>query len=99
MLMTSKFRSNVWDPCLIIFQIISMQLQYYFTLSIIIFIFYNFLNIIMLNNQTSNLMVYSLDHLFNYKLVSFVQLNGRLISLAFVANSIVRYILNETIHL
>jgi hypothetical protein len=96
--MTSKFRSTVWDPILLVFQIISMQLQFYFTLSIIIYLINIFFNLIQPKND---LYLYSLDKIFNFKSINFIEKSGRLVSFAFLANSFLSalfeyYIINRT---
>ena len=84
--MTSKFRSNVWDPILILFQIISMQLQFYFTLALIIYLNHSFTNFIKINKND----VYSLDKIFDFKSINFDEISGRMNTFAFLANSLVR---------
>lgn len=83
---TSRFRSNVWDPILIISQIISLQLQFYFTLAIIIYFNHVFFNFLQINKND----FYSLDKIFNFKNINFKEISGRFNIVAFLANSLVR---------
>ncbi len=85
-MITSKFRSNVWDPLLIVSQMISMQLQFYFTLTLLIYSTHLFFNLLQINKND----FYSLDKLFNFKMISFEEISGRFNIIAFLANSLVR---------
>jgi hypothetical protein len=85
-MITSKFRSNVWDPLLIVTQMISMQLQFYFTLTLLIYSTHLFFNLLQINKND----FYSLDKLFNFKKINFVEISGRFNIISFLANSLVR---------
>ncbi|XP_064640300.1 protein SYS1 homolog [Lineus longissimus] len=75
--MSSSFRSSVWDPVHIIFQILTMQSIYYVWLGVWICI----MDYIAGTDR-------SLDQMFSYQALIFKDLNGRLIMGSFVLNAL-----------
>ncbi|RNA32681.1 SYS1 -like protein [Brachionus plicatilis] len=81
----SKFRSKIWDPWLITSQIISMQFQFYST-----FLFMNFMNAHFLNIFKANpTNFYSLENIFDYRLVNFKNSNNTFLCLNLIASSLI----------
>ncbi|KAG7478289.1 hypothetical protein MATL_G00079060 [Megalops atlanticus] len=75
--MASHFRSYIWDPVLIISQIILMQCIYYSFLGL----WLAGVDSLVHNNR-------SLDQIFSYELLGFSTLQGRLSMMAFILNSL-----------
>ena len=87
--MISKFRSKVWDPLLIVSQIVSMQFQFYSSLLIINYIFNKFIYSL---SSTDKYKIYSLSHIFDHRLVNFHDVNNTFVCIAFLANSLFRWV-------
>ncbi len=98
---SSKFRSKIWDPSLIIFQIISMQFQFYSTLLILNYMFSRFVHFAYNRNfngaDTSNQVVYSLEQIFDHRLINFHNASNTFICFSFIINSLIRYISSQLI--
>ena len=75
--MTGRFRSYVWDPVLIISQIVSLQCVFYTTLGIVTAL------CLFLGGHSP-----ALDHLFNATSIHFSGQVNRLVMIAFVVNSL-----------
>ncbi|XP_077430575.1 protein SYS1 homolog [Vanacampus margaritifer] len=75
--MGSHFRSYIWDPVLIVFQIVLMQC-----------IYYSFLGLWLAGVDSLMSARGSLDQIFSYEILSFSSLLGRLSLMAFVLNSL-----------
>jgi hypothetical protein len=92
----SKFRSKIWDPSLIVSQIVSMQFQFYASLLIINYIFTHFVHLAYNRNYNSDSVseqvVYSLEQIFDHRLVNFHNANNTFICFGFLINSLLRYI-------
>ena len=89
--MTSKFRSKIWDPLLIISQIISLQFQFYSTLLLFVCTFNSF-SYYFLSNE--NYKTYSLNHIFDHRSVNFKNANNTFVSLSFILNSLLRFVVS-----
>jgi len=85
--MATKFRSKIWDPFLIISQIVSMQFQFYSTLLLINYLTNRFLVLFDLTEEN-----YSLDHIFNHKLVNFGNVSNAFMCINLVLNSFLRFV-------
>jgi hypothetical protein len=83
--MTSKFRSKIWDPHLIISQIIAMQFQFYSSLLII-----NYLLNKLINKSSSTNQVYSLSQIFDHRFLNFQNTYNTFLCLTFISNSLLR---------
>ena len=83
--MTSKFRSKIWDPHLIISQIISMQFQFYTSLLII-----NYLLNKLINKSSSTNQIYSLSQIFDHRFLNFQSTYNTFLCFTFVSNSLLR---------
>ncbi|CAF0899567.1 unnamed protein product [Brachionus calyciflorus] len=81
----SKFRSKIWDPLLLTSQIISMQFQFYTTLLFINYLCSKFLHV-MTNSNPNN--IYSLENIFDYRLVNFKSSNNFLLCLTFIITAL-----------
>lgn len=81
--MINKFRSNVWDPLLIITQIISMQCGFYASLLILVYISTFFVS-------NTNDYFNTLDQIFDFNRLSFKSSHGYLLSFVFLLNSLIR---------
>lgn len=86
--MSSKFRSKIWDPMLIVSQIISMQFLFYSFLLILNFLSNEFLNFTNLSDQVG----YSLDQIFDYRLLNLKNAHNSFVSISFFLNSISRFV-------
>lgn len=75
--MAGHFRSSVWDPVLIISQIITMQSIFYVSLGCWIFI-----------TDLIGGTYRSVDQLFSYQILQFKDFHGRLIMAAYVLNAL-----------
>ncbi|XP_070575330.1 protein SYS1 homolog isoform X2 [Ptychodera flava] len=75
--MAGSFRTNVWDPGLIISQMFAMQTVYYFFLGLWLVL------VDLISSRTR-----SVDQLFNFEDLEFKSFNGKLIMIAFVLNSL-----------
>ncbi|XP_077582021.1 protein SYS1 homolog isoform X2 [Stigmatopora nigra] len=75
--MGSHFRSYIWDPVLIVFQIVLMQCIYYSFLGLWLAGVYRLV-------ETRS----SLDQIFSYEMLSFASILGRLSMTAFILNSL-----------
>ncbi|XP_078505548.1 protein SYS1 homolog [Lissotriton helveticus] len=75
--MVGQFRSYIWDPVLIISQILLMQAIYYSSLGLWIAL----VDSLVQNNP-------SLDQMFNYDILGFSSLSGRLSIMAFILNAL-----------
>jgi hypothetical protein len=88
---TSKFRSKVWDPILIISQIISIQFQFYTSLLLL-----NYFWTIILNNIFGMENVqYSLSQIFDHRQISFKTTQNTFVCLTFLLNSILRFVFRK----
>ncbi|XP_057701119.1 protein SYS1 homolog isoform X2 [Corythoichthys intestinalis] len=75
--MGSHFRSYIWDPVLIVFQIVLMQC-----------IYYSFLGLWLAGVDSLVQRRSSLDQIFSYEILGFASILGRLSMMAFVLNSL-----------
>ncbi|XP_077386606.1 protein SYS1 homolog [Festucalex cinctus] len=75
--MGSHFRSYIWDPVLIVFQIVLMQC-----------IYYSFLGLWLVGVDSLVPTHGSLNQIFSYEILGFSSLLGRLSMMAFVLNSL-----------
>lgn len=75
--MAGHFRSSVWDPVLIVSQILTMQSLFYLCLGVWIFL----VDFICGSPR-------SLDQLFSYKVLQVKEFQGRLIIVAYVLNAL-----------
>uniref|UniRef100_A0A3P9MDW8 Uncharacterized protein n=2 Tax=Oryzias latipes TaxID=8090 RepID=A0A3P9MDW8_ORYLA len=75
--MASNFRSYIWDPVLIICQIVLMQC-----------IYYSFLGLWLAGVDSLVHSSRSLDQIFSYEILGFATILGRLSMMAFVLNSL-----------
>ncbi|XP_002742438.1 protein SYS1 homolog isoform X2 [Saccoglossus kowalevskii] len=75
--MSGSFRTNIWDPGLIIAQMLALQSIYYFFLGL-------WLVLVDCISQASR----SVDQMFSYEDLEFKSFNGKLIMIAFVLNSL-----------
>ncbi|XP_028410129.1 protein SYS1 homolog [Dendronephthya gigantea] len=75
--MAAQFRSNLWDPVLIVSQIIAIQCTYYVGLGVWILIFDFWMG-----------SVHSLHQIFSDKAVDYSTTSGRLGAIAFILNSV-----------
>ncbi|XP_035996676.1 protein SYS1 homolog [Fundulus heteroclitus] len=75
--MAGNFRSYIWDPVLIICQIVLMQCVYY-----------SFLGLWMAGVDSLVHSSRSLDQIFSYELLGFATMQGRLSMMAFILNSL-----------
>nr|XP_046197958.1 protein SYS1 homolog isoform X2 [Oncorhynchus gorbuscha] len=75
--MGSHFRSYIWDPVLILSQIVLMQCIYYSFLGL-------WLAVVDSLVQTNR----SLDQIFSYEVLGFATMQGRLSMMAFILNSL-----------
>lgn len=82
----SKFRSKIWDPWLLISQIISMQFQFYSTLVLINFMNARLLNIFKSNPEN----FYSLENIFDYRFVNFKNSNNIFLCFNIFSTSLIR---------
>ena len=82
----TKFRSRVWDPALLVSQIISMQFQFYSTLLFVNYLLNRFLSA----TFSAQPVFYSLAQVFDHRLVNLQTANNGFYCLAFLVNSIVR---------
>jgi hypothetical protein len=85
--MTSKFRSKIWDPHLIVSQIVSMQFQFYTSLLLI-----NYLLNKLINKSSSENQVYSLNQIFDHRFLNFQNSYNTFLCLSFISNALLRYI-------
>nr|XP_005986745.1 PREDICTED: protein SYS1 homolog isoform X3 [Latimeria chalumnae] len=85
--MAGHFRSYVWDPILIISQIILMQS-----------IFYSFLGIWLAIVDSLVKNSRSLDQIFSYEVLGFSTPQGRLSMIAFILNSLTWSYGNQCLH-
>ena len=86
--MSSKFRSKIWDPQLIISQIISMQFQFYSSLLLLNYVLH--LAVLVYNNNVSDeTNFYSLSHIFDYNHLNFKNRTNTLITFSFILNSVI----------
>lgn len=83
----SRFRSKIWDPLLIVSQIISMQFQFYSSLLIVNFIFNKIVYALVSSEKYK---IYSLNQIFDHRLVNFNDVNNSFVCLAFLSNSFLR---------
>ena len=86
--MSSKFRSKIWDPMLIISQIIAMQFFFYSTLLLFNYLSNEFFNMI----NISESIIYSLDDIFDHRYLNLKNIHNILICVNMVFNSISRLI-------
>ncbi|XP_040059950.1 protein SYS1 homolog [Gasterosteus aculeatus] len=75
--MGSHFRSYIWDPVLIVSQIVLMQC-----------IYYSFLGLWLAGVESLVQSSRSLDQIFSYELLGFATIQGRLSMMAFILNSL-----------
>jgi protein SYS1 len=80
--MINKFRSNVWDPLLIIAQIISMQCGFYASLLILVYLSTFFVS-------NTNDYFNTLDQIFDFNRLTFKSTYGYLLSIIFLLNSLI----------
>lgn len=80
----SKFRSKIWDPMLIVSQIISMQFLFYSSLLIFNYLLNEFVNLANFSGQ----IVYSLDQIFDYRLLNLKNAHNSFVCFSFFFNSI-----------
>lgn len=76
--MTGSFRFAIWDPWLIIFQIITIQSALYFTLGLLLAL----LGSVVGDTRT-------LDHIFEYHELQVRDYGGRMVIAAFIFNSFI----------
>ncbi|XP_031555773.1 protein SYS1 homolog [Actinia tenebrosa] len=74
---TTQFRTYVWDPVLIISQIIALQCTYYLSLGFLVYL---------VDYWSSSMR--SLDQFFNYKEITTSTLKGKLLITSFCLNSL-----------
>uniref|UniRef100_A0A8D0GGW8 Protein SYS1 homolog n=1 Tax=Sphenodon punctatus TaxID=8508 RepID=A0A8D0GGW8_SPHPU len=75
--MAGQFRSYVWDPVLILSQIVLMQAVYYSSLGLLL---------ALVDSLVQN--TPSLDQVFSYEILGFSTASGRLSMMAFILNSL-----------
>ncbi|KAM9535606.1 protein SYS1 homolog isoform 2-T13 [Salvelinus alpinus] len=75
--MGSHFRSYIWDPVLILSQIVLMQC-----------IYYSFLGLWLAGVDSLVQTNRSLDQIFSYEVLGFATMQGRLSMMAFILNSL-----------
>lgn len=75
--MTGNFRSYIWDPVLIVSQIVLMQC-----------IYYSFLGLWLAGVDSLVQTSRSLDQIFSYEALGFATIQGRLSMMAFILNSL-----------
>uniref|UniRef100_A0A3Q3K387 Protein SYS1 homolog n=1 Tax=Monopterus albus TaxID=43700 RepID=A0A3Q3K387_MONAL len=75
--MASQFRSYIWDPVLIICQIVLMQC-----------IYYSFLGLWLAGVDSLVQASRSMDQIFSYEVLGFATVQGRLSMMAFILNSL-----------
>lgn len=86
--MASKFRSKIWDPLLLVSQIVSMQFQFYSSLLLLNFFINKFVNIA---HSESDKSFYSLDNIFDHRMINFQNSNNTFLCFTFMINSVIRY--------
>ena len=88
---TSKFRSKIWDPLLIVSQIISMQFQFYTTLLILNYILSRFVHFAYNTNydrsENDGRAIYSLEQIFDHRLINFHNANNTFLCFTFILNA------------
>jgi hypothetical protein len=91
---TSKFRSKIWDPLLLSSQIISLQFQFYTSMLILNYFLSRFVHFAYDRNydgtENTEFTIYSLEQIFDHRLVNFHNANNTFICFAYILNSLLR---------